>query len=62
MAKPHHKQQRRAPAQTREVRLAIDKPIYGGNFLARVDGKAHFIPFAIPGEEVFAKISLQFAT
>ena len=56
MAKPHHKQQRRAPAQTREVRLAIDKPIYGGNFLARVDGKAHFIPFAIPGEEVVAKI------
>ncbi len=35
--------------------LTIEKPIYGGSFLGRVDGKAHFVPFALPGEEVVAR-------
>jgi 23S rRNA (uracil1939-C5)-methyltransferase len=56
MARPHHRSQKRTPAQSREVQLVVEKPIYGGNFLARVDGKAHFVPFAVPGEEVVAKI------
>lgn len=29
----------------------IEKPIYGGSFLARVDGKAVFVPLVLPGEQ-----------
>jgi 23S rRNA (uracil1939-C5)-methyltransferase len=36
-----------APAQL----LAIEKPIYGGAFLARSEGKAVFVPLALPGEQ-----------
>jgi 23S rRNA (uracil1939-C5)-methyltransferase len=32
--------------------VAIEKPIYGGAFLARVDGKAVFVPLTLPGEQV----------
>ncbi len=31
--------------------LEIEKPIYGGNFLARQDGKALFVPLVLPGEQ-----------
>lgn len=34
----------------------IEKPIYGGAFLARVAGKAVFVPLALPGEEVRVRI------
>lgn len=34
------------------MRLRIEKPIYGGAGLAREQGKAIFVPFAIPGEHV----------
>lgn len=34
----------------------IEKPIYGGAFLARVAGKAVFVPLALPGEEVRTRI------
>jgi 23S rRNA (uracil1939-C5)-methyltransferase len=33
----------------------IEKPVYGGAFLARVDGKAVFVPLALPGEKVRAR-------
>jgi 23S rRNA (uracil1939-C5)-methyltransferase len=40
-----------------ELRLVqIEKPIYGGAFLARVEGKAVFVPLAMPGERVHARI------
>jgi 23S rRNA (uracil1939-C5)-methyltransferase len=32
--------------------VQIEKPVYGGAFLARVDGKAFFVPLALPGEQV----------
>jgi len=38
------------------VKLRIEKPIYGGSGLARADGKAVFVPFTLPGEEVEAAI------
>jgi 23S rRNA (uracil1939-C5)-methyltransferase len=38
------------------VRLRIEKAIYGGAGLARADGKAVFVPFALPGERVEATI------
>ena len=36
--------------------VQIEKPIYGGNFLARRDGKAVFVPLALPGEQVRVRI------
>lgn len=30
--------------------MEIEKPVYGGAFLARVEGKAIFVPLALPGE------------
>jgi 23S rRNA (uracil1939-C5)-methyltransferase len=53
--KSHHRPQRRdripqkavaAPVQL----VQIEKAVYGGNFLARVEGKATFVPLVLPGE------------
>ena len=42
----------------RRVELVrIEKPVYGGSFLARVDGKAIFVPLTIPGEQVQLRIT-----
>jgi 23S rRNA (uracil1939-C5)-methyltransferase len=32
--------------------VQIEKPVYGGEFLARVDGKAVFVPMVLPGEQI----------
>lgn len=37
--------------------VQIEKAVYGGTFLARVEGKAIFVPLALPGEEVSVRIS-----
>ncbi len=37
--------------------VEIEKPIYGGSFLARVAGKAVFVPLALPGEQVRVRIT-----
>src|SRR5215469_3503689 len=48
------------PARTAAAQLAalvqIEKPIYGGAFLARVEGKATFVPLTLPGEQVRVRI------
>jgi len=44
-----------APATVQLVR--IEKPIYGGAFLARAEGKAVFVPLTLPGEQVRARIA-----
>jgi 23S rRNA (uracil1939-C5)-methyltransferase len=36
--------------------VQIEKPVYGGAFLARVEGKAVFVPLSLPGEQVRARI------
>ncbi len=36
--------------------MEIEKPLYGGAFLSRVDGKAHFTPLTLPGEQIRARI------
>jgi 23S rRNA (uracil1939-C5)-methyltransferase len=36
--------------------VSIEKPIYGGAFLARIAGKAVFVPLALPGEEARIRI------
>ena len=38
------------------MRLRIEKAVYGGAGLARSDGKAVFVPMALPGEEVEAAL------
>jgi 23S rRNA (uracil1939-C5)-methyltransferase len=40
----------------REALVQIEKPIYGGAFLTRMEGKATFVPLTLPGEEVRVRI------
>jgi 23S rRNA (uracil1939-C5)-methyltransferase len=37
--------------------VQIEKPIYGGAFLARMEGKAVFVPLTLPGEQVRVRIT-----
>jgi 23S rRNA (uracil1939-C5)-methyltransferase len=37
-----------------ELRLSIEKLVYGGDGLAHVDGNTVFVPYVLPGEEVRA--------
>jgi 23S rRNA (uracil1939-C5)-methyltransferase len=39
------------------IELQIEKLISGGDGLARLDGKAIFVPFALPGESVLATLA-----
>jgi len=43
------------PATSRLV--SIEKPIYGGAFLAHLEGKAVFVPLALPGEEAQVRLA-----
>jgi 23S rRNA (uracil1939-C5)-methyltransferase len=38
------------------ILVQIEKPIYGGNFLARHEGKAVFVPLVLPGEQARARV------
>ena len=38
------------------ILMEVEKPLYGGAFLSRVDGKAHFTPLTLPGEQIRARI------
>jgi 23S rRNA (uracil1939-C5)-methyltransferase len=40
-----------------QVVVEIEKPVYGGSFLARHEGKAIFVPLALPGEQVSIRIT-----
>src|ERR1700722_2246743 len=51
-AAPKHAERNAAPAQL----LQIEKPISGGAFLARVEGKAVFVPLALPGERARVRV------
>jgi 23S rRNA (uracil1939-C5)-methyltransferase len=47
-----------AELKSRELQLVeIEKPIYGGAFLARVEGKAVFVPLTLPGERARVHIT-----
>jgi 23S rRNA (uracil1939-C5)-methyltransferase len=52
----HRKQVTTRASRERSALVRIEKPIYGGNFLARVEGKATFVPLTLPGEEVRVRI------
>ncbi|HWE85253.1 MAG TPA: class I SAM-dependent RNA methyltransferase [Terracidiphilus sp.] len=46
-----------AKAAPRAERLVqIEKPIYGGSFLARDEGKAVFVPLVLPGEQARVQV------
>lgn len=48
---------RLAPADAAQRQLVtIEKAIYGGAFLARIDGKATFVPLTLPGEQARIRI------
>jgi 23S rRNA (uracil1939-C5)-methyltransferase len=36
--------------------VQIEKPLYGGAFLARIDGKAVFVPLSLPGEQARVRL------
>jgi 23S rRNA (uracil1939-C5)-methyltransferase len=47
--RPQRSSPNRQPATPKLVQ--IEKPIYGGAFLARIQGKAVFVPLTLPGEQ-----------
>jgi 23S rRNA (uracil1939-C5)-methyltransferase len=46
-----------APGPVRSQLVQIEKAIYGGSFLARVEGKAVFVPLALPGETAKVRVT-----
>ncbi len=37
-----------------ELRLSVEKLVYGGDGLAHAEGNTVFVPYVLPGEEVRA--------
>ena len=46
-----------APRAPQPELVEITKPVYGGQFLAHLEGKAVFVPFALPGEQVRIRVA-----
>jgi 23S rRNA (uracil1939-C5)-methyltransferase len=42
---------------TEPLLVEIEKPVYGGAFLARLEGKAVFVPLTLPGEQARVRIT-----
>ncbi|MGA3371697.1 MAG: 23S rRNA (uracil(1939)-C(5))-methyltransferase RlmD [Terracidiphilus sp.] len=45
------------PPPSKSQLIEIEKPVYGGAFLARVEGKAVFVPLTLPGEQARVRIT-----
>ena len=45
------------PSALEALLVEIDKPVYGGACLARVEGKAVFVPLTLPGEQARVRIA-----
>jgi len=55
--KPNRAQSQTIPPKPVDLQLVeIEKPIYGGAFLARLNGKAVFVPLTLPGEQASIRI------
>ncbi|WP_109486158.1 23S rRNA (uracil(1939)-C(5))-methyltransferase RlmD [Occallatibacter savannae] len=52
----HRRPHRPTPKPARSALVQIEKPIYGGAFLARLAGKATFVPLTLPGEQARIRI------
>jgi 23S rRNA (uracil1939-C5)-methyltransferase len=48
---------RSSPDHAAPALVHVEKPIYGGAFLARIEGKAVFVPMALPGEEARVRVT-----
>jgi len=61
--KPQRPRKQHAESRSSQPSLAvsqivqIEKPIYGGAFLARMEGKAVFVPLTLPGEQARVRIT-----
>jgi 23S rRNA (uracil1939-C5)-methyltransferase len=57
MIRPDHRKSPRNHNQTprEQCELRIDKLVYGGDGLGRLNGKVVFVPFSAPGDEVLAR-------
>jgi 23S rRNA (uracil1939-C5)-methyltransferase len=51
------RQERIEPPMVEPQLVQIEKPVYGGAFLARVEGKAVFVPLTLPGEQARVRIT-----
>lgn len=54
------KKMEKRPAQagkSASATVQIEKPIYGGRFLAHAEGKAVFVPLVLPGEQVRIRVA-----
>lgn len=49
-------QKPRIAKPARSALVEIEKPIYGGAFLARMEGKATFVPLTLPGEQARVRV------
>ncbi len=54
MKRANTKREKTTPV--RSALVQIEKPIYGGAFLARVEGKATFVPLTLPGERARVRV------
>ena len=50
----HQSQSAQAPSAPPQV---VEKPVYGGAFLTHTEGKAVFVPLALPGEQVHIRVT-----
>jgi 23S rRNA (uracil1939-C5)-methyltransferase len=46
-----------AKQSTEPQLVEIEKPVYGGSFLARIEGKTVFVPLTLPGEQARVRIT-----
>ena len=53
---PSAKSQAVPPQPAEPQFVQIEKPVYGGSFLALVEGKAVFVPLALPGEQARVRL------
>ena len=51
-----HRPDRTTPKPAKTALVQIEKPIYGGAFLARLEGKATFVPLTLPCEQARIRI------
>jgi 23S rRNA (uracil1939-C5)-methyltransferase len=45
------------PSTSKSQQVEIEKPVYGGAFLARIEGKAVFVPLVLPGEKARVRVT-----
>ncbi len=55
--KPGSLRELKPPPPSKPQLVEIEKAVYGGAFLARVDGKAVFVPLTLPGEQAWVRIT-----